>query len=611
MPSQTATTPPLTVSLLALLWVSLGRWWCTGGVSEPSWPGCDNGKVSLDIDLPTDASHWDCPTSLLPQSQRLYSVDTVYDPEPASFICLDKPITYNHTIPNSGAFRPVSADSGEYLYCPPQRWLNNLHHGATVLLYHPCTPLQERLLLSVLAQSCIKEYIITPHKNLEKNMPIALVSWGRTLEVSTVDSSEICDWLETTSSTENNAAELRHKRKYNLLLTRSTEQNIHENSSVDVSERVKGSLKRCCEQAISFQLNERRKTHSSLKPGSIEQNKEKSRERRAATTGNLQTTQNESNNDNSTTNHPNIMSNKTRTNINMPQNSTGALKTGTHSPPDNRNLLDQNSTKHTLSQSIIPNQNPGPIRTPKKSDISKTITNTISLVQSGNVLLQTETLKPKDKDKFTPSTEVLAPRAKYESGHSSKHRGRGSAKSVTGKDLGQVNKAVNNLKDNEVIDVEEREAKQKRGDEQHKSESHGLNSSAKSQSGPVSYVPNTEDCECKSDQLCDCSKASVDKSQAAVVNSGPPVTPRSDEAVWAAAALGFLLVLLTLSILHTRLYRHWRIAPSLYWHDPRQDYDSVADVIRRRLRLAKRRRKRGRRQEYVLLPSSSSSEEYP
>lgn len=55
-------------------------------------------------------------------------------------------------------------------------------------------------------------------------------------------------------------------------------------------------------------------------------------------------------------------------------------------------------------------------------------------------------------------------------------------------------------------------------------------------------------------------------------------TPRTDEAVWAAAALGFLLVLLTLSVLHTRLYRHWRTTPSLYWHNSAQDYDSVAGM---------------------------------
>lgn len=53
-------------------------------------------------------------------------------------------------------------------------------------------------------------------------------------------------------------------------------------------------------------------------------------------------------------------------------------------------------------------------------------------------------------------------------------------------------------------------------------------------------------------------------------------SPRTEEAVWAAAALGSLLVLLALAVLHTRLYRHWRSAPSLYWYDPRRDYESVA-----------------------------------
>lgn len=51
---------------------------------------------------------------------------------------------------------------------------------------------------------------------------------------------------------------------------------------------------------------------------------------------------------------------------------------------------------------------------------------------------------------------------------------------------------------------------------------------------------------------------------------------RTNEAVWAAVALGFLFVLLTLSILHTRLYRHWRPPASLYWQKNQQDYESVA-----------------------------------
>lgn len=53
---------------------------------------------------------------------------------------------------------------------------------------------------------------------------------------------------------------------------------------------------------------------------------------------------------------------------------------------------------------------------------------------------------------------------------------------------------------------------------------------------------------------------------------------RTNEAVWAAAALGFLLVLLMLSVLHTRLYRNCRAPSSLYWRESQQDYESVAGM---------------------------------
>lgn len=56
------------------------------------------------------------------------------------------------------------------------------------------------------------------------------------------------------------------------------------------------------------------------------------------------------------------------------------------------------------------------------------------------------------------------------------------------------------------------------------------------------------------------------------------IVQRTDEAVWAAAALGFLLVLLTLSVLHTRLYRNCRAPASLYWRKSQQDYESVAGM---------------------------------
>uniref|UniRef100_A0A3B5APG4 Tumor protein p53-inducible protein 13 n=1 Tax=Stegastes partitus TaxID=144197 RepID=A0A3B5APG4_9TELE len=164
------------------------------------------------------------------------------------------------------------------------------------------------------------------------------------------------------------------------------------------------------------------------------------------------------------------------------------------------------------------------------------------------------------------------------------------------------NPAAGRTDNDEVVEVKEREV------EHSATHSHaGSDSAARSpsESQPAGDGQRrSSDCGgCRAGERCDCDPASGPEAPAAVVNNGLPRTPRTDEAVWAAAALGFLLVLLTLSVLHTRLYRHWRTTPSLYWHDPRQDYDSVADVIRRRLRIAKRRRKRGRRQECVLLPN--------
>lgn len=511
-------------TLLAALWVALGQ-----SLGESLRPGCDNGKVLLDTDLPKDAAHWECPTPLWTTSQRLHSVDTVYDSEPAKLTCMDQHITFNHTIPNSGAFRPVRAESGEYLFCPPQRWLNNLHHGATVLLYHPCSPLHERLRLSTLAQSCISDYILTPHKNLDRNRPIALVSWGRTLEMSTVASLEICSWLDTTSSTKANAAEMAHKHKYNLLLTRSAKQDKHKEN--------KGSLKQCCEQTLSSLTEDLKKTrqHSGFRTGDLRQIQV--REKRAAIKSN--------------TSLPKISVHPTSKVTHKLQNDT------LPEPIPSQRTADQSIAKDALLVSVNLKENP----------ISK---KTMSNNSQTTVQKQTSSSNKMEKN----PNNALKPVAKHRSGSS---------------------------KDHEVITVEEREADSKNNDVRSQQNDSLPNPH------PVGDIPSKNGvCKCKADLPCECSEGGTGEQ-----SRGFQRTPRTDEAVWAVGALGFLLVLLTLSILHTRLYKHWRRGTSLYWHDPRQDYDSVADVIRRRLRSAKKRRKRSRKKECVLLPSSSSSEEYP
>ncbi|XP_007566821.1 uncharacterized protein tp53i13 [Poecilia formosa] len=555
MPSQTSSLP-LAATLLAALWLALGR--C--GASESLGPGCDNGKLYLDRDLPTDAVYWGCKVRSRPESaQRLPSIDTVCVPEPAREICMDYLIPYKHSIPSSGAFRPVMAESGEYLYCPPQRWLNNLHHGATVLLYHPCVELGERRLLSVLARSCLPGHIITPHPQLSRDMPIALVSWGRTLELTTVASSEVCDWLQATQATRRKVEKRTQTRKYNFLLTRSAGL-----QHLGPSAENKVSVRQCCEQTISSLLSGITGALPGIKKDTLRQIKKgrKYREIRAAI---------------AKYNRADKMTNdSSQINKNIPQrtadvqNHSSSFGPESDSHPGQPRPLDpsfQTSESETRKQHQTFTSSPTPHLVSHDSES----------------LLQTDPSQHEGADSVRDGMKEI----KIAEGLMVKGR----------------------TKDEEVVDVKEREAEHNRLPTV-KPLPTKSSSASKSQSETKKSSSN-ECSDCKAGERCDCSKPSAVASRGAVVNIGLQRTPRTDEAVWAAAALGFLLVLLTLSILHTRLYRHWRTTPSLYWRDPHQDYDSVADVIRRRLRIAKRRPKRGRRKACVLLPSSSSSDEDP
>ncbi|XP_026168634.1 uncharacterized protein tp53i13 [Mastacembelus armatus] len=624
--SSPVTPLPLTVTVLAALWVGPGR-------SQPPEPGCDNGKLSLDRDLPADAVHWDCSVFTWPEAtQRLPSIDTVYDPEPARQICMDKSIYYNHTIPNSGAYRPVMAESGEYLYCPPQRWLNNLHHGVIVLLYHPCAPVHERLYLSVLARSCLPEYIITSHPQLSKHMPIALVSWGHTLELSTVASLDVCDWLEIQKKTRGRTTgSVSQSRKYNLLLTWQVKQHQQQHTHPEEhSTKTKESVRQCCEHTISSLL----KGATEAQPESSRTKEIKNRLKRAAVQETQEKVKGDSKRDN-TTQALSFLIKQTDRNILRPtqgvQNSNSTPGPSAGSPPLNRPLSDPSGPKEPSPQSKIQNLNQGFTSRP-------TAPSTRSTLKSDSIGFEatqpsSKHINPR-KPKPSAGTDVFADAVNSEPNNtaspktlSSRDEGIDSAKhNMKEKNYRKDEITNGGMKDDKIVDIKERELKQKKTysdtESQHKSKNTSFDSDSKSQSESQAqpqqhpnsksdqYLPNTQDCDgCKAGEYCECTKDTGSRPQAAVVNKGFPRTPRTDEAVWAAAALGFLLVLLTLSVLHTRLYRNWRTMPSLYWHDPQQDYDSVADVIHRRLRIAKRRRKRGKRQECVLLPSSSSSDE--
>ncbi|XP_038614891.1 tumor protein p53-inducible protein 13 isoform X3 [Tachyglossus aculeatus] len=108
---------------------------------------------------------------------------------------------------------------------------------------------------------------------------------------------------------------------------------------------------------------------------------------------------------------------------------------------------------------------------------------------------------------------------------------------------------------------------------------------------------------------CACPEKAPQASQAAQRVRGP--TPRTEEAAWAATALTFLLVVLTLGVLCARLHRNVRRGHSLYWEPgPTPDgQDTVAAVLKRRLLPGPGRHKRWRRsRQRPLLPSTPDSD---
>ncbi|KAG7470626.1 hypothetical protein MATL_G00115760 [Megalops atlanticus] len=554
-------------------------------VDGSMWHGCDNGKLLLERDLPPP-SMCRCPGPSWPESnQKLSSIDTKYPTQPAKPVCMDTPITYNHTIPNSGAHRPVGAESGEYLYCPPQRWVHNLQHGATVFLYHPCASLSQRALLSVLAHSCLSHYIITPFHQLSTNRPLALVSLGRTLEVSHVTVLEVCNWLELNAA-DSIKSTMQQRGKYSLLLTRTAgaywlKDTVQKGTHKQLAVKRQQSLKSCCVETLSTFLE-----------GGTEMDlsrMKKNRRRRAI----LKTGLGEKGKDTKEMDKDNVSTEMPSSSVKVfdgraPQ-STGPDEFQKFNPT---HWQDLNNVRE--SKPIETTTGRGETDKNQAVGLQKRETNVVE--KDGKAELREQKNEGKETE-GTKKTFGVSPTQK-----------------------------TTDVKKIHILEVQEKQERrdtlrelQSTGEEGHKGEAHtntqhhrkNGQANLKQQTEANGHKPgNDKGTDHDGPGHCACTEM-AEPAGAAVIGQRLP-TPRTDEAVWAAAALGFLLVLLALSVLHTRLYQHWRTAPSLYWHDPQQDYDSVADVIHRRLKMVGRRKRRpsqSRRKECVLLPSSSTDDE--
>ncbi|XP_053209976.1 uncharacterized protein LOC128393790 [Panonychus citri] len=165
--------------------------------------GCDDAKTNLELDWDGSPLDYVCfhpknPYPVKKTKSIRKCIDLPKDYFPQHF-CMDKKLTYNVTLPTYGDHRPLWPVFGEYKYVPPQRWLHNIEHGAVVMLYHPCAHPSQVNRLRAYVRHCIRKHIITPYIHLSPDNPIALITWGCSLEMSYVKKQEVINFIKATA----------------------------------------------------------------------------------------------------------------------------------------------------------------------------------------------------------------------------------------------------------------------------------------------------------------------------------------------------------------------------------------------------------------------------
>lgn len=64
------------------------------------------------------------------------------------------------------------------------------------MLYHPCANHKEIDKLRLIVKSCLYRYVITSSKRLLPERPLALIAWGKSLELSAVYPPIILDFIK-------------------------------------------------------------------------------------------------------------------------------------------------------------------------------------------------------------------------------------------------------------------------------------------------------------------------------------------------------------------------------------------------------------------------------
>ncbi|XP_051891679.1 uncharacterized protein tp53i13 [Pristis pectinata] len=672
------------VGLLLLLWALLAE-------ARARWAPCDTGKFKLQVDLPP-VEELTCPgpTWALPELV-IPSLAKIYPEQKATHVCMDKQIVYNMRIPNSGMHRPNWAVYGEYLFVPAQRWVHNLQCGGIAFLYHPCTHPSLKEELSLLARACVYKHIITPHLNLTQERPLALVAWGKSLEMSEVNLAEAVSWLRKSVNRACDS-QLKDDGLYKFLLIQKAKLVSDNNDGIicpaDQVQKLQHYFKKRDLQSTATKWNKvgdrtmrylpnrhvilrRRRNVNPHEPTPIskqvavlskalEQKNKKDEDSATNFVANLQVTtlptghavvtrewlqqtvvtltgksenglvrrtiaSQEVKGSYGIGGRQNRMGNESKFAISVLKDSS---KTHPHTFQSNRtsDLLktdnqaanepdSEHFQMHNLSHSSLNVQ----VKTHWASDQQGEIEKGGRITDKANQLVGTSAFKEQGTVKIIAETLSVT-----DSKGLNGDRGQVNNTLVSGKNIelykndGMKQNGNSNKSYTEEADSDRLIPKGEMGINVtltiHARGNH--NATATVESGSI---------RCKCDGALqnvqvDSKGADSTDLKAAIVKATAEdrmiyvPTPRTEEAAWAAAALTFLFVFLTLAVLYTRLYKKFVKSDSLYWAPVLavDGKENVADIIKRRIiRLGKKRKKRPLYKKksispYAVLPSDNS-----
>lgn len=194
------------------------------GLNVPVQPftNCDDDEGSIESDFNFNEIELDSYKFLCLENQSRYDPSTNINPIQkehiippafqASVVCTNEVINYpDHKLPTYGSFRPYPPLYGDYKFLPIQRWMHTLKLGGVVGLYHPCANKMEINKLKSSIQSCLYSHVITPSTLLSPERPLAVLTYGRSLEMSVLEPRFIRDFIRT----KNKSVEIVQGQRYN------------------------------------------------------------------------------------------------------------------------------------------------------------------------------------------------------------------------------------------------------------------------------------------------------------------------------------------------------------------------------------------------------------